>query len=38
MKKTRDITKQKQSEDIMRKWERISVVGELAAGIAHACP
>ena len=32
---TRDITEQKQAEEVMRKWERVSAVGELAAGIAH---
>lgn len=31
----RDITEQKKAEDIIRKWERVSAVGELAAGIAH---
>lgn len=31
----RDITEQKKAEEIIRKWERVSAVGELAAGIAH---
>jgi PAS domain S-box-containing protein len=31
----RDITKQKLDEEIIRKWERVSAIGELAAGIAH---
>jgi len=31
----RDITEQKKAEDYLRKWERLSVAGELAAGVAH---
>ncbi|QBP42668.1 PAS domain S-box protein [Paenisporosarcina antarctica] len=31
----RDITEQKKAEDHLRKWERLSVAGELAAGVAH---
>jgi PAS domain S-box-containing protein len=31
----RDITEHKKTEEIIRKWERVSAVGELAAGIAH---
>jgi len=31
----RDITEKKQTEDLLRNSEKLSVVGELAAGIAH---
>ncbi len=31
----RDITEQKKAGEIISKWERVSAVGELAAGIAH---
>jgi PAS domain S-box-containing protein len=31
----RDITELKKSEDYLRKWERLSVAGEIAAGVAH---
>lgn len=31
----RDITEQKKAENHLRKWERLSVAGELAAGVAH---
>ncbi|MEW9672637.1 PAS domain S-box protein [Ammoniphilus sp. 3BR4] len=30
-----DITEQRKTEELLRKWERVSVVGEMAAGIAH---
>jgi PAS domain S-box-containing protein len=32
---SRDITEQKEAEEILRKWERTSAIGEMAAGIAH---
>ncbi|MGC4377898.1 PAS domain S-box protein [Fictibacillus sp. Mic-4] len=31
----RDMTKKKQAEEMMRKSEKLSVLGELAAGVAH---
>ncbi|WP_164984989.1 PAS domain S-box protein [Ammoniphilus sp. CFH 90114] len=30
-----DITEQRKTEELLRKWERVSAVGEMAAGIAH---
>lgn len=30
-----DMTEQRKTEELLRKWERVSAVGELAAGIAH---
>jgi two-component system sporulation sensor kinase A len=32
---TRDITERKQTEDLLRRTEKLSVIGELAASIAH---
>ncbi|CAH2714569.1 Adaptive-response sensory-kinase SasA [Neobacillus rhizosphaerae] len=32
---TRDITERKQNEDLLRRTEKLSVIGELAASIAH---
>jgi two-component system sporulation sensor kinase A len=32
---TKDVTEQKQTEKLLRKTEKLSLVGELAAGIAH---
>lgn len=32
---TRDITKRKQSEELLRKTEKLFLIGQLAAGIAH---
>ena len=31
----RDITEKKQTEDLLRKSEKLSIVGQLAAGVAH---
>ena len=31
----RDITKRKESEELIRKTEKLSIVGQLAAGVAH---